>query len=210
MRPLRRRAARMARPARVRIRWRKPWFLARRRLFGWNVRLLTVLGFRQVEASRRRRLWSGDSDRVVWTGAVHRGATDRPRSSGRHNPDPGMRSAPSVIHTWIRSSRRAMVSAGETGRDADVSGQDPLTGIWPDCTTVREGSGEGQTRGPCDGKAQYRVPGPTRGRTRRGTARFRDLSPLPIEVGLSAQYRRLSVDNFQPCPQMWTRLWKPQ
>ncbi len=39
MRPLRRRAARMARPARVRMRNRNPWVLARRRLFGWNVRL---------------------------------------------------------------------------------------------------------------------------------------------------------------------------
>jgi hypothetical protein len=41
VRPLRRRAARMARPARVRMRSRKPCVLARRRLFGWNVRLLT-------------------------------------------------------------------------------------------------------------------------------------------------------------------------
>jgi len=40
-RPLRLRAARMARPARVRMRSRKPCVLARRRLFGWNVRLLT-------------------------------------------------------------------------------------------------------------------------------------------------------------------------
>ena len=40
-RPLRRRAASTARPARLRIRSRKPWTLARRRLFGWNVRLLT-------------------------------------------------------------------------------------------------------------------------------------------------------------------------
>src|SRR6516162_11175543 len=31
----------MARPARVRMRSRKPCLLARRRLFGWNVRLLT-------------------------------------------------------------------------------------------------------------------------------------------------------------------------
>jgi hypothetical protein len=35
------RAARTARPARVRMRSRKPCVLARRRLFGWNVRLLT-------------------------------------------------------------------------------------------------------------------------------------------------------------------------
>ncbi len=41
-RPLRRRVAMMARPARVRIRRRNPWVLARRRLFGWKVRLLTV------------------------------------------------------------------------------------------------------------------------------------------------------------------------
>src|SRR4051794_6570564 len=32
----------IARPARVRIRSRKPWVLDRRRLFGWNVRLLTT------------------------------------------------------------------------------------------------------------------------------------------------------------------------
>ena len=38
-RPLRRRSATMARPARVRIRKRKPCTLARRRLLGWKVRL---------------------------------------------------------------------------------------------------------------------------------------------------------------------------
>jgi len=42
LRPLRRREDRMARPARVRMRSRKPWVLCRRRLFGWNVRLLNV------------------------------------------------------------------------------------------------------------------------------------------------------------------------
>jgi hypothetical protein len=40
-RPLRRRAERIARPARVRMRSRNPCVFARRRLFGWNVRLLT-------------------------------------------------------------------------------------------------------------------------------------------------------------------------
>ena len=40
-RPLARRAVRIARPARVRMRSRKPWVFARRRLFGWKVRLLT-------------------------------------------------------------------------------------------------------------------------------------------------------------------------
>lgn len=40
-RPLRRRLPTMARPARVRMRKRKPCVLCRRRLFGWNVRLVT-------------------------------------------------------------------------------------------------------------------------------------------------------------------------
>ncbi len=41
-RPFLRRAATIARPARVRMRSRKPWTFARRRLFGWYVRLLTA------------------------------------------------------------------------------------------------------------------------------------------------------------------------
>jgi len=41
LRPLRRRAEIIARPARVRIRRRKPWVRLRRRLLGWKVRLLT-------------------------------------------------------------------------------------------------------------------------------------------------------------------------
>ena len=54
LRPLRRRAAMIARPARVRIRSRKPCVFARRRLFGWKVRLLTV-GLHQSFLGRRAR-----------------------------------------------------------------------------------------------------------------------------------------------------------
>jgi hypothetical protein len=50
-RPLRRRPARMARPARVRIRSRKPCVRARRRLFGWKVRLPLLT----VDSPGRRR-----------------------------------------------------------------------------------------------------------------------------------------------------------
>ncbi len=69
MRPLRRRAARIARPARVRMRNRNPWVLARRRLFGWNVRLplltavvLPVLWCASTWARARKnaRRWAGD------------------------------------------------------------------------------------------------------------------------------------------------------
>jgi hypothetical protein len=59
-RPLRLRAARMARPARVRMRSRNPCVLARRRLFGWNVRLLTGTPGRRVlvgRTSHHVRLW---------------------------------------------------------------------------------------------------------------------------------------------------------
>lgn len=42
-RPLARRLARIARPARVRIRARKPCLRARRRLLGWNVRFIFEL-----------------------------------------------------------------------------------------------------------------------------------------------------------------------
>lgn len=43
LRPRLRRAEMIERPARVRIRRRKPCLRLRRRLLGWNVRLLTVV-----------------------------------------------------------------------------------------------------------------------------------------------------------------------
>ena len=53
VRPLRRRAPRMARPARVRMRRRKPCTLARRRLFGWKVLLLIVIAPRPSFMGRK-------------------------------------------------------------------------------------------------------------------------------------------------------------
>ena len=62
VRPLRRRAATMARPARVRIRRRKPCVRLRRRLLGWNVRLLTrklpQLAGNGSAGDCRSRLWT--------------------------------------------------------------------------------------------------------------------------------------------------------
>jgi hypothetical protein len=58
VRPLRRRPARIARPARVRIRRRKPCVLCRRRLFGWKVRLLTE-GSEVVVVERLRSTGAG-------------------------------------------------------------------------------------------------------------------------------------------------------
>jgi hypothetical protein len=66
LRPLRRRAAMMLRPARVRMRKRNPWVRARRRLFGWKVRLplvtavvLPVLGSYYGVAAVGTARWSG-------------------------------------------------------------------------------------------------------------------------------------------------------
>lgn len=55
-RPLRRRPETMARPARVRMRNRNPWTLARRRLFGWKVRLplATAVSPRHLRTTRSR------------------------------------------------------------------------------------------------------------------------------------------------------------
>ena len=62
-RPLRRRAATIARPARVRIRSRKPCVLALRRLFGWKVRLLT-------RSSPPDTLQEGQRAGAPWPGQV--------------------------------------------------------------------------------------------------------------------------------------------
>jgi hypothetical protein len=66
-RPLRRRAARTARPALVRMRSRNPCVFARRRLFGWNVRLLTgapdtVHGSENAGAGRPARADSAQAE----------------------------------------------------------------------------------------------------------------------------------------------------
>lgn len=61
-RPLRRRPDTIARPARVRIRNRKPCTRARRRLFGWKVRLPLATTFSSLFAVRPlRRFASGSS-----------------------------------------------------------------------------------------------------------------------------------------------------
>jgi hypothetical protein len=54
-RPLSRRARRTRRPALVDMRCRKPWRLARRRLFGWNVRFTSCLLDRPDPCRSRRR-----------------------------------------------------------------------------------------------------------------------------------------------------------
>ena len=61
-RPLARRAERTARPPRVAIRERKPCFLARRRLFGWNVRFMGFFSLEQVSDFQTDRDRTTDED----------------------------------------------------------------------------------------------------------------------------------------------------
>jgi len=71
-RPLCLRAARTARPARVRIRSRKPCVFARRRLFGWNVRLLTGAPGEGIATTRGHNdVQPADSSQAtIWKTAV--------------------------------------------------------------------------------------------------------------------------------------------
>ena len=80
-RPLRRRAERMARPARVRMRRRKPCFLWRLRLFGWKVRFTTCSGKSVGRDGGGRRRANGTECPVDWSkrvGAGIRTAVGRP------------------------------------------------------------------------------------------------------------------------------------
>ena len=80
-RPLRRREAMIARPARVRMRSRKPWTFARRRLFGWNVRLLTRAP--QLQVSSVYRNATSYRQPVNGTGDDRPGQTGGPRTCSR-------------------------------------------------------------------------------------------------------------------------------
>lgn len=79
-RPLPRRAARTARPARVLMRVRKPWVLARRRLLGWKVRFM-------AESSGKARA-SGPRGHGKTAG------TDRSDSKVRNRPREGQTCSP--------------------------------------------------------------------------------------------------------------------
>ncbi len=117
-RPLRRRAARIARPARVRMRSRNPCVFARRRLFGWNVRLLTW-DSRWTERGRR-------GHRASHAGRAH--AEARPgdsrtneRYAGRVPP---VKPAPGLMARYCRASKSppALASTTRGGSSSNRAG----------------------------------------------------------------------------------------
>jgi hypothetical protein len=122
-RPLRRRAAMIARPARVRMRNRNPWVLARRRLFGWNVRLplvtavvLPVLGARLKIAGSQP---SGLRPRNFGRHRKFRSSEAARRSHGHHLPAPqallrdDLTRSAKANQPWARAHKNAHRWAGD-------------------------------------------------------------------------------------------------
>jgi hypothetical protein len=120
-RPLRRRADMMARPARVRIRRRKPWVRLRRRLLGWNVRLLT---------GKLPNLRSGHNSGTVLT--RHASQAGRAGGSGRYGSDlltvRGTAKPVKLMQTRLTQACRARLGGIEGMADASVDNRAPLSG----------------------------------------------------------------------------------
>jgi hypothetical protein len=122
-RPLRRRADMMARPARVRIRRRKPWVRLRRRLLGWNVRLLT---------GKLPNLQSGHNSGTVLT--RHASQAGRAGGSGRYGSDlltvRGTAKPVKLMQTRLNASLAGRDLGGLKGMsDASVDNRAPLRGL---------------------------------------------------------------------------------
>ena len=147
LRPLRRRADRIERPARVRIRNRNPWVLARRRVFGWKVRLLT-----------------GNAPETQVEAAAHRPAqtvglrTPPDAGEGRQGGCAGMRQCPKIAQQphcgrpTVRSrSTRGQTVPCQRGRRHDHGQLSSLPAPGPDPATTRR-SHEAGCGQPLDGR----------------------------------------------------------
>src|SRR5690606_12608083 len=135
LRPLRRRAARMARPARVRMRSRKPWVFARRRLFGWKVRLLTRYSKNVGEVHRLCPRRCNDGRRMVPVGGSGRAPVGRPSGCA-----PGTR-----IGWAIAGGTGSMQVVRDTGPRAEHPPRGRAKNTWNGCLTVRCPTPPGQT-----------------------------------------------------------------
>jgi hypothetical protein len=136
-RPLPRRDERIARPARVRMRSRKPWVFARRRLFGWKVRLLTR-GLQKCLSSRARRPWAS-----LWLSpCAHERSATRVRctASPATSVTCALRKAGGSSHRQLDLvTVRAAAPSGQTGSGGHDA-PDPVPGqvgpgpAWHICT----------------------------------------------------------------------------
>ena len=126
-RPLRRRPAMIARPARVRIRSRKPCVRARRRLFGWKVRLPLLT----VDSPGRRR-GTMPAAGLFWCWTVVRWwcPTAMPLGGDRAGPrwcstdhDRSGPSADSVVPRVRSASRGGQTAPGTPSENGDGRGE---------------------------------------------------------------------------------------
>jgi len=128
-RPLRRRADKMARPARVRIRRRKPWVLARRRLLGWKVRLLTMIS---VTGQARADLMSAGG------GRCGRGRLSRPTQA--RAPSQGLATLQERRHRHAKTADRPGQTVRERTRQGQTSG-DQAAYVMTPSSPIAPGTG---------------------------------------------------------------------
>ena len=131
VRPLRRRAERMDRPARVRIRKRKPCVFARRRLFGWKVRLLIDQLRSPVRQSDLPNVSPKTHVPPVWTQSVctrdfhlrchHRTPTLKQASAGIRQSPTKRRQDKGTAISRIGSNRAHMSQAVEHPTRSSIS-----------------------------------------------------------------------------------------
>ena len=191
LRPLRRRADRIARPARVRIRRRKPCTLCRRRLFGWYVRLLT-------SSSPRHCCWDVSTNRVARrrTPPVTRTTgtacpRERPQKSNRRKEPAGARS-------WTCGTGRTGFDL-PTVRGGRRHGQfEPTPAADQPKMTILTGVGHGKSSRHADVSlepVENRLPGPP------GVVSVRapDTPKNRDERAQSARSRTLHT--------LWTKVW---
>lgn len=129
-RPLLRRFATIARPARVRMRSRKPWVFARRRLFGWKVRLLTR-GLQKSLSLRRDGMWRAST-------GCHRAPTrssQRPSVHRFNLPIGGRRQQPSTTRPRYGTRGRTIRS----NRALEPPSGPVVHSLWTTTCTVHPG-----------------------------------------------------------------------
>ena len=119
---MRRRAATMARPARVRMRRRKPCVLARRRLFGWKVRLLTRFSVACGPDGTRRP--DPESNRVVQLQIAAAG--DRNRQAHGSTPPLQARATGMRKRSPTRSVNDTGAAEGGSNRLEPIRGRQTL------------------------------------------------------------------------------------
>ena len=128
VRPLPRRAASTERPARVLIRVRKPWVLARRRLFGWKVRFMASSSLRRLSRAKSAFAWTTGARADLFR--VRRYATGSTRGQTRLTPRAGRQAGLTGPAPAARLPPRTLLSGPNTQRRCSAH---PVSEPSPTC-----------------------------------------------------------------------------